>query len=205
MAQVDGSAFFKIGYGLYVVTTHDGRRDNGMICNTVVQVTGSPARVAVTISKSNYTHDTVRRTGRMNVCTIAETAGFPLFERYGLRSGGDADRRAGVGVTRPGNGLAVIANDCNSFFSLEVESYVDLDTHGMFVCRVIEAKTLSDAPTMTYAYYHANVKPKPKPAAGRKKGFVCEICGYVYEGEELPPDFVCPICKHPASDFRPLE
>ncbi len=204
MAKIDGKAFFKIGYGLYVVTTNDGRRDNGMICNTVVQVTGSPARVSVTISKSNYTHDTVRKTGKMNVCTIAETAAFPLFELYGFRSGRDADKLAGVEVMRSENGLAVIAHDCNSFFSLEVESYVDLDTHGMFICRVVEAKALSDAPTMTYAYYHANVKPKPKPAAGKKKGFVCVVCGYVYEGDELPPDFVCPICKHPASDFRPL-
>ena len=205
MAEIDGKAFFKIGYGLYVVTTNDGRRDNGMICNTVVQVTGSPARLAVTISKSNYTHDTVRKTGKMNVCTIAETAKFPLFELYGFRSGRDADKLAGVETRRSENGLAVIVNDCNSFFSLEVESYVDLDSHGMFICRVVEAQTLSAAPTMTYAFYHANVKPKPAAPPPGKKGFVCTVCGYVYEGDELPADFVCPICKHPASDFRPLE
>ena len=139
----------------------------------------------------------------MNVCTIAETAAFPLFELYGFRSGRDADKLAGVEVTRSENGLAVIANDCNSFFSLEVESYVDLDTHGMFVCRVIEAKTLSDAPTMTYAYYQENVKPKP--VTDGKKGYVCKVCGYVYEADELPDDFVCPLCKHGAADFEPIQ
>ena len=202
MAEIDGKAFFKIGYGLYVVTTNDGRRDNGMICNTVVQVTGSPARVSVTISKSNYTHDTVRKTGKMNVCTIAETAAFPLFELYGFRSGRDADKLAGVEVTRSENGLAVIAHDCNSFFSLEVESYVDLDTHGMFICTVTEARVVSDRETMTYTYYQSNVKPKPQPT--EKKGWVCKVCGYVFEGETLPEDFICPLCKHGAADFEPL-
>ena len=205
-APVEPSAFFKIGYGLYVVTSNDGVRDNGMICNTVVQVTGDPPRLAVTINKSNYTHETVKKTGRMNVCTLAESAAFPLFELYGFRSGRTADKFAGVEVIRAANGLPVPASDCNSYFSLEVESYVDLGTHGMFVCKVAEAKTLSSAPTMTYAYYHANVKPKPAasaaPAKAGKRRFVCKICGYVYEGDELPPDFVCPLCKHPASDFE---
>ena len=208
MAMVDGKAFFKIGYGLYVVTTHDGAKDNGMICNTVVQVTNSPERIAVTINKSNYTHDVAKATGRMNVCTLAESAAFPLFQLYGFKSGRSANKLAGVEIERSENGLAVLSNDCNSFFSLEVESYIDLGTHGMFVCRVVEAKVLSNAPTMTYAYYHANVKPKPPapaPKQGGKKRWVCKICGYVYDGDELPADFVCPLCKHPASDFEPVE
>lgn len=206
MASIDSKAFFKIGYGLYVVTTNDGRKDNGMICNTVVQVTNSPERIAVTINKSNYTHDVARASGRMNVCALAESAAFPLFQLYGFKSGRDSNKLAGVEIERSGNGLAVLANDCNAFFSLEVESYSDLGTHGMFVCRVVEAKVLSKAPSMTYAYYHANVKPKaPAPAKGGRKRWVCKICGYVYEGDELPPDFVCPLCKHPASDFELVE
>ena len=202
MSSVDAAAFFKIGYGLYVVTSNDGTRDNGMICNTVVQVTNSPQRLAVTINKQNYTYETVKATGKMNVCVLSETAAFPLFQLYGFKSGRTADKLAGVEVTRSANGLAVLANDVNAFFSLEVESYVDLGTHGMFVCAVTEAKVLSAVPTMTYAFYHANVKPKPKPV---KKGWVCAVCGYVYEGEDLPPDFICPLCKHPASDFRRME
>ena len=204
---VDSSAFFKIGYGLYVVTSNDGVRDNGMICNTVVQVTADPPRLAVTVNKANYTHETVKRTGRMNVCTLAESATFALFQRYGFQSGRTADKFAGVETIRAANGLPVPAADCNSYFALEVESYVDLGTHGMFVCKVVEAKALSGAPTMTYAYYHANVKPKPAAAPAEKKGkrrFVCKICGYVYEGDELPADYICPLCKHPASDFEEI-
>ena len=199
---VDNAAFFKIGYGLYVVTTNDGTKDNGMICNTVVQVTAAPARLAVAINKANYTHDTVKRTGVMNVCVLAESASFAIFQLYGFKSGRDSSKLAGVEVERSANGLPVLVNDCNACFSLEVESYVDLETHGMFICRVTEAKTLSRASSMTYAYYHANVKPKP--AATKKRGFVCTVCGYVHEGDELPPDFVCPRCRHPASDFRRL-
>ena len=204
---VDSSAFFKIGYGLYVVTSNDGVRDNGMICNTVVQVTADPPRLAVTVNKANYTHETVKRTGRMNVCTLAESAAFPVFQRYGFQSGRTADKLAGVETIRAANGLPVPAADCNSYFALEVESYVDLGTHGMFVCKVAEAKVLSAAPTMTYAYYHANVKPKPASAPAATKGkrrFVCKICGYVYEGDELPADYICPLCKHPASDFEEI-
>ena len=203
MNTIDNTAFFKLAYGLYVITTNDGKKDNGMICNTVVQVTNNPPRLAVTINKSNYTHDVIKTTGKLNVCTIAETAAFPLFQLYGFKSGRDANKLAGVEVIRSSNGLALITNDINSYFSLEVEAYNDLGSHGMFICKVIEAKTLSKVPTMTYAYYHANVKPKPQ--ATKKKGWVCAICGYVYEGDELPQDFVCPLCKHPASDFKRLK
>ena len=203
MAQIDNAALYKIGYGLYVITTREGEKDNGMICNTVVQVTSQPARLSVTINKANYTHDIIRKTGVMNVNTLAESARFAVFQQFGFRSGRDTDKFEGETVERSENGLVVLKKDCNSFFSLKVENYVDLGTHGMFICDVTEAQDLSSGETMTYAYYHANVKPKP--AARKKKGFVCKICGYVYEGDELPPDFICPLCKHPASDFVPLE
>ena len=203
MSAVDTIAFSKIGYGLYVITTNDGKRDNGMICNTVVQVTGEPAKLAVTINKANYTYEVIKNTGRMNVCTLAESAPFSAFENFGFRSGRDADKFESGALTRTANGLAVPAKDCNSVFSLKVDMYVDLETHGMFICSVEEALVLSDAPTMTYAYYHANVKPKPQPAApGGQKRWICPICGYVYEGEGQPPaDYLCPLCKHPGSEF----
>ncbi len=203
MAQIDNAALYKIGYGLYVITTREGEKDNGMICNTVIQVTSNPLWLSVTINKANYTHDVIRRTGVMNVNTLSESAPFSVFERFGFHSGRDTDKFAGLTVERSENGLAILTAESNSFFSLKVENYVDLGTHGMFLCSVTEAKTLSKGETMTYAYYHVNVKPKPK--AAKKKGFVCTICGYVYEGDELPADFICPLCKHPASDFVPLE
>jgi len=201
MAAIDMKAFFKIGYGLYVVTSNDGKRDNGMICNAVVQV-AEPPKLSVTINKANYTHDVVKETGKMNVCTLSETAPFSVFENYGFRSGRDADKFE-TGALRTANGLAVPAKDCNSVFSLKVESYIDLGSHGMFICSVEEALVLSDTPTMTYDYYQSNVKPKPQPApAGGKKRWICPICGYVYEGEGQPPaDYICPLCKHPGSEF----
>jgi len=205
MKTVDMSAFFKIGYGLYVVTSHDGTHDNGMICNTVVQITGEPARLSVTINKANYTHDVVKASGKMNVCTLAESAPFSVFENFGFRSGRDADKFASCAFTRTENGLAVPARHCNSVFALTVENYIDLGTHGMFICSVDEAAVLSNEPTMTYAYYHANVKPKPKAASAAPdapKRWVCPICGYVYEGEGRPPaDYLCPLCKHPGTEF----
>lgn len=203
MVDVDNKALFKIGYGLYVVTTNDGKRDNGMICNTVVQVTGEPPRLAVTINKTNYSHDVIRETGKMNVCTLAKSAPFSVVEDFGFRSGRDYEKFSSAGFTRSENGLAVVSHYCNSFFSLSVESYVDLGTHGMFICAVTEAQILSDEQTMTYDYYQTDVKPKPAAAApGGAKRWICPICGYVYEGEGQPPaDYLCPLCKHPGSEF----
>jgi flavin reductase (DIM6/NTAB) family NADH-FMN oxidoreductase RutF len=202
MAKVDAMSFFKIGYGLYVVTSNDGKRDNGMICNAIVQVTGEPPKLSVTINKANYTHDVVKEMGRMNVCTLSETAPFSVFENFGFRSGRDVDKFES-GALRTANGLAVPAKDCNSVFSLKVESYTDLGSHGMFICSVEEALVLSDVPTMTYDYYQRNVKPKPQPApADGRKRWICPICGYVYEGDGQPPaDYLCPLCKHPGSEF----
>lgn len=200
----DLNALFKIGYGLYVVTSNDGRKDNGMIVNAVSQVTNTPNRVAVTINKDNYTHHVVKNTGKMNLCCLSEEAPFAVFERFGFVSGRNKDKFAGEeNLLRSDNGLVFLSKYINSFMSLDVEQYVDLGTHGMFICSVSEARVISDRPTMTYDYYFANVKPKPQTEG--KKGWVCKICGYVYEGENLPEDIVCPLCKHGAADFEPLK
>ena len=199
----DLTALFKIGYGLYVVTSNDGKRDNGLIVNTVTQVTSTPNRVAVCINKDNYSHHIIKQTGKMNVNCLSVEAPFSVFESFGFRSGRNVDKFEGTEVLRSDNGLVFLPRYINSFMSLKVEQYIDMDTHGMFVCSVTEARVISDKETMTYTYYQNNVKPKPKTEG--KKGWVCKVCGYVYEGEELPEDFVCPLCKHGAADFEPIK
>lgn len=198
----DMTALFKIGYGLYVITSNDGDHDNGMICNTVTQVANSPDRIAVTINKQNYTHHVVKQTGVMNVNCLSVDAPFSVFENFGFRSGRNAEKFEGEEVLRSDNNLVFLSKYINSFMSLKVEQYVDLDSHGMFICRITEARVLSDRDTITYTYYQNNVKPKPDTEG--KKGYVCKVCGYVYEGDTLPEDFVCPLCKHGASDFEPV-
>ena len=198
----DLSALFNIGYGLYVVTANDGSRDNGLIVNTVSQVTNTPNRVAVTISKQNYSHHVIRQTGMMNVNCLDVSAPFSVFQNFGFQSGRTADKFVGIDELRSDNGLRFLPRYINSFLSLKVESYVDLDTHGMFICSVTEARVISDKETMTYTYYQNEVKPKPETEG--KKGYVCQVCGWVYEGETLPDDIVCPLCKHGAADFEPI-
>lgn len=198
----DFKALFNIGYGLYVATSNDGKKDNGLIVNTVTQVTSSPNRIAVTINKENYSHYVIKQTGKMNINCLTVDAPFSVFESFGFRSGRNTNKFEENTSLRSDNGLVVLADYINSFMSLEVEQYVDLDTHGMFICSVTELRVLSDKETMTYTYYHKNVKPKPQTQG--KKGFVCRICGYVYEGDSLPDDFICPICKHGAADFEPI-
>ena len=200
----DLTALFKIGYGLYVVTSNDGKRDNGLIVNTISQVTSSPNRVAVCINKDNYSHHVIKQTGIMNVNCLSVEAPFSVFECFGFRSGRNVDKFENEkdNLLRSDNGLVFLSKYINAFMSLKVEQYVDLDTHGMFICTVTEARVLSDKETMTYTYYQANVKPKPETEG--KKGYVCKVCGYVYEGDELPEDFVCPLCKHGAADFEPI-
>ena len=202
----DPKALYNIGYGLYVVTTRDENgKDNGLIVNTVAQVADNPVKVSVTINKLNYSHHLVKQTGILNVNCLSEDAPFGIFKRYGFQSGRTADKFAGVeGVSRTANGLIVLPRHVCAVLSLKVEQYVDMGSHGMFICSVTESRVLSSAPAMTYAYYQANVKPKPQPPAG-KKGWVCKICGYVYEGEKLPDDFVCPLCKHGPADFEPVQ
>ncbi len=199
----DMAALFKLGYGLYVVTSNDGTRDNGLIVNTVSQVTDAPNRIAVCINKANYSHHVIKQTGIMNVNCLDVTAPFSVFENFGFRSGRSVDKFVGIEELRSDNGLRFLPRHINSFMSLKVESYVDLDTHGLFICSVTEARVISDKDTMTYAYYHSDVKPKPQTEG--KKGYVCKICGWVYEGEPLPDDIICPLCKHGAADFEPIQ
>ena len=197
------NALFNIGYGLYVVTSNDGKKDNGLIVNTVTQVTNTPNRVAVTISKENYSHHVIKNTGIMNVNCLSVEAPFKVFEVFGFQSGRNVNKFADCEPKRSDNGLVVLPKYINSYMSLKVENYVDLGTHGMFICSITEASVVSDTETMTYSYYHENVKPKPETDG--KKGWVCKICGYVHEGENLPDDFICPWCKHGAADFEPIK
>jgi len=198
----DLSALFNIGYGLYVVTCNDGKKDNGLIVNTVTQLTNTPNRVAVTINKENYSHHIIKQTGVMNVNCLSVDTPFAVFEKFGFQSGRNVDKFEGCEPLRSDNGLIFLPRNINSFMSLKVESYVDLDTHGMFICSVTEARVISDRETMSYTYYLENVKPKPQTEG--KKGYVCKICGYVYEGDTLPDDFICPLCKHGVADFEPI-
>ena len=199
----DPTALFNIGYGLYVVTSFDGKRDNGLIVNTVTQVTNTPNRIAVTINKENYSHHVIKQSGKLNINCLTTETPFSVFEQFGFKSGRNADKFEGNPPTHSNNGLAILPRYINSFMSLKVEQYLDLDTHGMFICSITESRVLSDKETMTYTYYQNNVKPKPQTEG--KKGFVCKICGYVYEGDTLPDDFICPLCKHPASDFEEIK
>lgn len=198
----DLNALFNIGYGLYVVTSNDGTRDNGLIVNTVSQVTNTPNRVAVTINKANYSYHIIQQTGILNVNCLDVSAPFSVFQNFGFRSGRTADKFEGIEELRSDNGLRFLPRYVNSFMSLKVESVVDLDTHGMFICSITEARVMSDRQTMSYTYYQDNVKPKPETEG--KKGFVCKVCGWVYEGDTLPDDIVCPLCKHGAADFEPI-
>ena len=199
----DMTALFRIGYGLYVVTSNDGKKDNGLIVNTVTQLTDNPYRVAVNINKANYSHHVIQQTGIMNVNCLSTDAPFSVFEQFGFQSGRSTDKFAGQKVNHSDNGLVFLDKYINAFMSLKVENYVDLGTHGMFICSVTEARVMSDQDTMTYTYYQKHVKPKPQTEG--KKGWVCKVCGYIYEGDELPEDIICPLCKHGAVDFEPIE
>ncbi len=198
----DLTALFRIGYGLYVVTSNDGKKANGLIVNTVIQLTDTPNRVAVNINKANYSHHVIKQTGMLNVNCLSTEAPFSVFQQFGFQTGRSVDKFAGQTVHRSDNGLVFLDKYINAFMSLKVEDYVDLGTHGMFICSVTEARVMSNQETMTYTYYQNNVKPKPETEG--KKGFVCKVCGYIYEGDELPADYICPLCKHGAADFEPI-
>ena len=199
---IDPTALFNIGYGLYVVTSNDGAKDNGLIVNTVTQVTNTPNRVAVTINKMNYSCEVIAKSGKLNISTLSQEAPFKIFEHFGFQSGRNVDKFADFEhAQRSSNGLLFLDRYANSYISCDVISQVDLQTHVMFICDVTQCVNLNDVETMTYTYYQKNVKPRPET---EKKGFVCKICGYVYEGDTLPEDFICPLCKHGASDFEPI-
>ncbi len=205
MANINNSAVYNIGYGLYVVSVNDGKKDSGCIVNTVIQVTSTPLQIAVTVNKENYTHDVIAEKGVLNVNCLSVKTPFSVFENFGFQSGRNADKFANIAFTRSENGLAVLDKYANSFMSLMVTRTLDLGTHTMFICAVTEAEVLNKDESMTYSYYHKNVKPKPQQKLEPVKGYICKICGYVYEGDELPEGFTCPICKHGAEDFEPNE
>lgn len=199
---MDKKAMYQLTYGLFVLAAKDGEKDNGCIINTAGQVTTSPNRITITVNKGNYTHDMIVKTGEFNVCILDETAPFSVFENFGFRSGRDADKWQKVSYARSENGIAYLTEYSNAYISGKVVQQIDLGTHTMFVADVTDAGVLSDVPSVTYAYYQSNIKPKPQET--KTKGWRCKICGYIYEGEELPEDFVCPICKHGAADFEKL-
>ena len=205
-AMVEPNALFKLSYGLFVLTAKDGGKDNGCIINTVTQLTDTPKRITIAVNKANYTHDMIQKTGVFNVSVLSEDVPFKIFQQFGFQSGREADKFAGMATqTRSANGLRYLSEYTNAFISAKVISAEDYGTHTLFVADITEAKVLSAEPSVTYAYYFEHIKPKPQPTAEAKKGWVCKICGYVYEGEDLPADFICPLCKHGAEDFEPLK
>jgi flavin reductase (DIM6/NTAB) family NADH-FMN oxidoreductase RutF len=203
---MDEKAMYKLTYGLFVVTASREGKQNGCIVNTVQQVTSQPNRISVAINKSNFTHDMVMETRKFNVSILSQAASFDLFKRFGFQSGRDVDKFAGfTGYNKALNDINYITEGTNAYISAWVEQTVDLGTHTLFIAAVTNMETLNDVPSVTYDYYQRNIKPKPQPKEGPKEGktvWVCKICGYEYEGDPIPDDFICPLCKHPASDFE---
>ena len=201
-APVEQNAMFSLSYGLFVLTARDGAKDNGCIINTVTQLTDTPKRISIAVNKANLTHDMIQKTGMFNVSVLSNDAPFAIFQHYGFQSGRDVDKFAGVqGMARATNGVYYLPYCTNAFISAKVTQTIEFETHTLFIADVTEARQLSEVPSMTYAYYFANVKPKPSKLE-EQHGWVCKICGYVYEGEDLPADFICPLCKHGAEDFE---
>ena len=201
---MNSNAMFNISYGLYVLTAHEEGKDNGCIVNTLSQVTSTPNTVSIAVNKQNYTHDMIMRTGKFNVSLLSTSADFELFKRFGFQSGRDVNKFEGFEKTnRSENGILYVTESVNSYVSGEVFQTVDLGTHTVFYAKVTDMDVLSDEESLTYAYYHKHVKPQPEKAT--KAGWRCKICGYVYEGDTLPADYVCPLCKHGAEDFEKIE
>lgn len=199
---MDEKAMFKLSYGLFVVTAREGGKDNGCITNTVQQVTVTPNRITVAVNKANYTCGMIERTKKFNVSILSESAVFDTFKHWGFQSGANVDKAVGITFSRADNGVIYVTEGVNAVLCAEVSQIIDLGTHLLFIADVSDAFVLNETPSATYAYYHKNIKPAPQ--AQKKKGWVCTICGYIYEGETLPDDFICPLCKHPASDFKAL-
>lgn len=193
----------KISYGLFVLTAKDGEKDNGCIINTAMQVTIEPNCISVVVNKSNYTHDIILKNKEFNISILDESSQFATYKNFGFKSGRDSDKLVEVDFARAANGIVYLTKESNGYISGKVIKTVDLGTHTMFIAEVTDGEILSDKSSVTYAYYYSNIKEKDSVAAG-KKGFICIVCGFIYEGETLPPDYICPICKHGAADFRPL-
>lgn len=194
------SAIFKLTYGLFVLSAKDGDKDNGCIINTALQVTDSPLQLSITLNKANYTHEMIKKTGKFNLSVLSQETPFSVFQHFGMQSGKDVNKFAGK-VPRTENGIVYVEDVANAVLSVDVNNTVDVGTHTIFIGELTEDKILSDVPSASYQYYFDHIKPKPEE---KKKGYICKICGYVYEGEKLPEDFVCPVCKHGAIDFEPL-
>ena len=200
---MNNQAMFNISYGLYVLTAREADKDNGCIINTLLQVTSTPNAVSIALNKDNYTHDMIMNTSKFNVSMLDTTISFDVFKHFGFQSGRDVDKFADYKSAKRGqNGLYYITGSTNGYISAEVFKTLDLGTHTMFIANVTDMDVLSKEPSLTYDYYHKNVKPKPTDE--KKTGYRCKICGYIYEGEPLPEDFICPICKHGAADFEKL-
>lgn len=199
---MNNSAMYKLGCGLYVLSAREGEKDNGCITNTAMQVTASPNRITIAVNKQNLTHDMVLKTGVFNLSVLSEAAPFALFERFGFQSGRTADKFSGILATRSENGVLYLPEQTSAFLSGKVLTATDLGTHTLFLAEVTDGEVLSALAPATYAYYQSSIKPKPQ--ATPKKGYRCKICGYIYEGEPLPPDFICPVCKHGAEDFEKI-
>lgn len=202
--QMDKKAMYKLSYGLFVLTSAADGRDSGCIINTAQQVTSEPNRISIAVNKTNYTHDLVKQSGKFNISIISEAAEFELFQHFGFQSGRDVDKFADYAACkRSANGLYYVTAGINSYISATVEQEVDLGSHTLFIASVDDMEVLADTPSATYTYYQSSIKPQPtKDAQTGKTVWRCTVCGYVYEGEELPADFICPLCKHPASDFE---
>ena len=204
---MDTNAIYKVGYGLYVLSANDGGKDNGCIINTVMQITSNePFKFIISVNKANLTHDMIKNSGKFNVSILTEEAPFSVFETFGFKSGRDADKFSETDFAkRAENGLLYLDKYTNAYLSFDVIDAVDCDTHTIFVAKLIDAVSLSDGESLTYAYYHKHTKPQPKKSKKKVTGWRCVICGYIYEGEELPPDFICPWCKHGVADFEKIE
>lgn len=199
---MEKKAMYQLSYGLFVVTAKEGEKDNGCITNTVMQVTSTPNRISLAVNKENYTHDMIVNTGAFNVSVISEQASFELFRHFGFQSGRDTDKFADYqSMSRSENGIYYVTEGTNAVLSARVYQMIDMVTHTLFLADVEDGIVLSDIPSATYAYYQKHIKPKPEK---KQTGWRCRICGYVYEGEELPTDFICPICKHGAEDFEKI-
>lgn len=202
---MDNQALFKLSYGLFVLTARDGEKDNGCIINTAIQAASTPNQLSICVNKANYTHDMIVRTGIFTVSILTQKASFDIFKRFGFASGRDVDKFADyVECKRGENSVYYITEATNAYISVKVSKTEDLGSHTMFVGEITDMEVLSEEPSVTYAYYFQHIKPKPEASASPsgKTVWRCKICGYEYEGEEIPEDYICPICKHPASDFE---
>ena len=206
---MDSKVLFNVQYGLFVLSARDGDKDNACIINTVTQVTATPVskdRISIAVNKSNFTHDIIAKTKKFTVSIISEAATFDLFKRFGFQSGKTVNKFADFDkVQRTANGTLAITEGTNSFICADVIQQVELDTHSIFIADIVDMEKFNNTPSATYNFYQANIKPKPAPVGKTADGktiWRCRVCGYEYVGEEVPADFICPICKHPATDFE---